>query len=109
MVEKKIISKDYRQKNMSDFVLGRREEPDIFSFCDEFDKTESYLASIGHNMLRRVMRSANTNRVVIEDPMTGREKEMIMMGSNSSLGLNNHPRVKKVAFEALEKYGMGAG
>ncbi len=109
MIEKKIIPEDYRQKNMSDFVLSRREQPDIFAFCDEFDQTESYLASIGHNMLRRVMLSANTNRVVIEDPMTGRQKEMIMMGSNSYLGLNEHARVKKAASEALEKYGVGAG
>lgn len=102
-------TRDYRQKNMSDYVLGRRIEPDIFSFCDEFDKTERYLCGKGHNLLRRVMLSGNTNRVVIEDPMTGKERKMIMMGSNSYLGLNCHPRAKKAALDALEHYGVGAG
>lgn len=98
-----------RVKNMSDFVLARREAPDLFAFCDEFHETEKYLASIGHNMLRRVMVTANTNRVVIEDPMTGKEKEMIMMGANSYLGLNSHPRVVKAAHAALDTFGVGAG
>jgi len=34
-------------------------------------------------------------------------KKMLMMGSNSYLGLTTHPRVKKAAVDAIEKYGSG--
>lgn len=34
-------------------------------------------------------------------------QKMLMMGSNSYLGLTNHPKVKEAAIRALEKYGTG--
>jgi 8-amino-7-oxononanoate synthase len=34
-------------------------------------------------------------------------KKVPMFGSNSYLGLTNHPKVKKAAIEAIEKYGTG--
>ncbi|MPM76719.1 putative pyridoxal phosphate-dependent acyltransferase [bioreactor metagenome] len=36
-------------------------------------------------------------------------KEVINLSSNNYLGLANHPRLKKAAMEALEKWGVGAG
>lgn len=34
-------------------------------------------------------------------------KEVLMFGSNSYLGLTNHPKVKEAAIHAVEKYGTG--
>ena len=34
-------------------------------------------------------------------------QKMLMMGSNSYLGLTNHPKVKEAAIAALKKYGTG--
>jgi len=34
-------------------------------------------------------------------------KKMLMLGSNSYLGLTNHPRVKEAAIKAIRKYGSG--
>ena len=34
-------------------------------------------------------------------------RQVVMMGSNSYLGLTNHPEVKKAAIRAIEKYGTG--
>lgn len=34
-------------------------------------------------------------------------KKVLMFGSNSYLGLTNHPRIKEVAIEAVRKYGTG--
>ena len=34
-------------------------------------------------------------------------KKMLMMGSNSYLGLTTHPRVKQAAIDAMHKYGSG--
>lgn len=36
-------------------------------------------------------------------------KDVVNLSSNNYLGLANHPRVKKAAIEAVEKYGAGAG
>jgi len=35
-------------------------------------------------------------------------KEILMFGSNSYLGLTNHPKLKEASIKALEKYGTGA-
>jgi len=37
-----------------------------------------------------------------------RGKKILMFGSNSYLGLTNHPELKKASIKALEKYGTGA-
>jgi len=102
-------NEELKYKTLADFVIQRRPSPDIFAWVDMFSQTVDYLSSIGHNMYRRVMLSANANRALVEDPITGKEREMIMMGSNSYLGLNNHPKVKQAALEAIERYGTGAG
>lgn len=36
-------------------------------------------------------------------------KEVINIASNNYLGLANHPKLKKAAIQAIEKYGVGAG
>jgi glycine C-acetyltransferase len=36
-------------------------------------------------------------------------KSVINLSSNNYLGLANHPRLKKAAIEAVEKYGVGSG
>ncbi len=40
---------------------------------------------------------------------SGEVKEMLMLGSNSFLNLNHHPRVLEAERKAAEKYGVGAG
>ena len=34
-------------------------------------------------------------------------KKVLMFGSNSYLGLTNHPKVKQAGMEAIKKYGTG--
>ncbi|MBN2897816.1 MAG: glycine C-acetyltransferase [Clostridia bacterium] len=50
-----------------------------------------------------VLESANQAVVVLNG------KEVINLSSNNYLGLATHPRLKKAAIEAVEKYGVGAG
>jgi 8-amino-7-oxononanoate synthase len=49
----------------------------------------------------RTISSAQDTEVVIEG------KKVLMLGSNSYLGLTNHPRIKAAAQAAVEKYGTG--
>lgn len=67
------------------------------------------MKSKGYHTYRRELISSSGNRVLVYDRQTGREREMLMFGSNNYLGLAAHPRVVKAAEEALEKYGVGAG
>ena len=49
----------------------------------------------------------------LESPMDAHSKmreaggEVIVLSSNNYLGLSNHPKVKKAAIDAIEKYGAG--
>ena len=49
----------------------------------------------------RTISSAQDTEVIIEG------KRVLMLGSNSYLGLTNHPRIKEAARAAVEKYGTG--
>lgn len=49
----------------------------------------------------RPISSAQDTEVIINN------EKVLMFGSNSYLGLTNHPKVKEVAIKAIEKYGTG--
>ena len=108
-LEKMDYDEDAMRKTLADFVLPRRPEPDIFYWTKPFEEAVDYLSDRGLNLFRRVMKGANVNRVIVEDPLTHEDREMIMMGSNSYLGLNNHPKALAAAHAAIDKYGVGAG
>lgn len=74
----------------------------VWAYEEDFKKKGFY-------NYRRQLLSSSRNRVVIFDEITGKEREMIMMGSNNYLGLTTHPKVVKAAEDSIEKYGVGAG
>ena len=39
--------------------------------------------------------------------VTIKGKKVLMFGSNSYMGLTNHPKIKEAAIKAIEKYGSG--
>src|SRR3954452_13591350 len=51
----------------------------------------------------RVMSSAQGPIVSIDD------RRLISLSSNDYLGLTHHPRMKRAAIEAVERYGAGSG
>ena len=51
----------------------------------------------------RVMSSAQGPIVSIDD------RRVISLSSNDYLGLSHHPRMKRAAIEAVERYGAGSG
>ena len=50
-----------------------------------------------------VLEGANEPEVILNG------KKVINLSSNNYLGFANHPRLKKAAIEAVEKYGVGSG
>jgi 8-amino-7-oxononanoate synthase len=64
-------------------------------------KTADQLRQIGLYPYFRTISSAQDTEVIIEG------KRVLMLGSNSYLGLTNHPKIKAAAQAAVEKYGTG--
>lgn len=63
----------------------------------------------GNLFFRRELLGPSRGRARVRDPRTGREREVIMLGSNSYLGLNADPRVIAASVRAAERYGYGTG
>ena len=83
--------------------------PDIFEKVRRFQAVRRTTRGDYSCIFRRPVLSATSNRVFVEDPESGLPREMIMMGSNSYLGLNSHPRVVEASVAAARKYGYGTG
>jgi 8-amino-7-oxononanoate synthase len=74
--------------------------PALFDKVKKF-KTAAQLRAAGLYPYFRAISSAQDTEVLIEG------KKVLMLGSNSYLGLTNHPRIKAAARAAVEKYGTG--
>ncbi|MXV16246.1 serine palmitoyltransferase [Hufsiella ginkgonis] len=68
----------------------------VASFKDASDLREK-----GLYPFFRAIESGQDTRVMIDG------KEVLMFGSNSYLGLTNHPKIKEAAKAAIDKYGTG--
>jgi len=71
-----------------------------------FDKVKAYtgateVRALGLYPYFRTISSAQDTEVLIAG------KKVLMLGSNSYLGLTNHPKIKDAARAAVEKYGTG--
>ncbi len=76
------------------------EGADLFEKCDNFDDAKRVMRA-GWYPYFRPLESGQDTDVVIDG------RHIIMVGSNSYLGLTSDPRVKKAAIEAIKKYGSG--
>ena len=72
----------------------------LFDRCYNF-KDADYIRSLGYYPYFRIISTEQDTEVIVNG------KKMLMMGSNSYLGLTNPPRVKKAAVDAIDKYGSG--
>jgi len=68
--------------------------------CEKFTRAEE-LRSVGLYPYFRMIESAQDTEVIIDG------RRMLMLGSNSYMGLTNDPRIKEAAKAAVEKYGSG--
>jgi len=74
--------------------------PALFDKVRDF-KTATQLRESGLYPYFRTISSAQDTEVVIEG------QKVLMLGSNSYLGLTNHPKIKEASHAAVEKYGTG--
>ena len=80
--------------------MGTASRPNPLAFLDE-----ELAALRERNLYRplRVMSSAQGPIVSIDD------RRLISLSSNDYLGLTHHPRMKRAALEAVERFGAGSG
>ncbi len=72
----------------------------LFSKVRNF-KSAAQVRALGLYPYFRTISSAQDTEVIISG------KKVLMLGSNSYLGLTNHPKIKEAAKAAVEKYGTG--
>jgi 8-amino-7-oxononanoate synthase len=72
----------------------------LFDKCAQFTEAKE-LDKIGFYPYFREISSEQDTEVYCNG------KKMLMLGSNSYLGLTNHPKVKEASIEAVKKYGTG--
>ena len=72
----------------------------IVDKCHQFQDARKAMA-LGYYPYFREISSEQDTEVICNG------KKMLMLGSNSYLGLTNHPKVKEAAIEAVKKYGTG--
>ncbi|MCD4817519.1 MAG: pyridoxal phosphate-dependent aminotransferase family protein [Candidatus Cloacimonetes bacterium] len=68
--------------------------------CKEFTAAKEIM-ELGNYPYFRIISSEQDTEVIVNG------KKMLMLGSNSYLGLTNHPRVIEAAQKATKKYGTG--
>ena len=73
---------------------------DIFDKCKNFTDAKEVMAKGFYPYFNPISSGADTEVII-------NGKKIIMIGSNNYLGLTSHPKVKRAAIEAVEKYGSG--
>jgi 8-amino-7-oxononanoate synthase len=84
----------------------RLDRPTTTDTVPLLEKTRQYTSAakvraLGLYPYFRTIASAQDTEVLIEG------RKVLMLGSNSYLGLTNHPKIKEAARAAVEKYGTG--
>jgi len=80
--------------------IGTAPDLALFQKVKSFRNAEQ-IRALGLYPYFRTITSAQDTEVIIED------KKVLMLGSNSYLGLTNHPKIKEAALAAVTKYGTG--
>ncbi len=75
----------------------------LFEKCARFTEEADDFRRRGLYPFFRCIDSAQDTEVLVDG------RPMLMLGSNSYLGLTNHPRIKEKAIAAVRKYGTGCG
>lgn len=82
---------------------------DLLAKARRFQSLMAREKAAGNDFYRRPLLSASRGHARVRDPRTGQERDVIMLGSNSYLGLNADPRVIAAAMGVTERYGYGSG
>ena len=77
-----------------------QQRTDIFQKCHNYTRYKEAVAAGLYPYFQAIESGADAEVMI-------KGKRMIMIGSNNSLGLTTHPKVKEAGIKAIEKYGSG--
>lgn len=80
---------------------GSSARPSVFDKCQAMAERVDFARASNTYCYYRALESSQEPEVVIDG------RPLVMLGSNSYLGLTSHPRVTEAAREAIRKYGTG--
>ena len=80
--------------------------PDIFGKVNAFAALADQERKVGGNLFRQPFLSPNLPQSLVRDRATGGVKKVILLGSNSYLGLTAQPRVVEASIAAAKKYSV---
>lgn len=66
-------------------------------------------AASGRNLYGRMLMGPSDAEGLVDYPIEGGRRQMIILASNNYLGLTTHPKVIQAAQDAAARYGTGAG
>lgn len=66
-------------------------------------------AASGRNLYGRMLMGPSDAEGLVDYPIDGGRRQMIILASNNYLGLTTHPKVIQAAQDAAARYGTGAG
>lgn len=66
-------------------------------------------AANGRNLYGRMLMGPSDAEGIVDYPIEGGRRQMIVLASNNYLGLTTHPKVIRAAQDAAARYGTGAG
>ncbi len=72
----------------------------LYDKCKNFTEAKR-IQKLGFYPFFRIISSEQDTEVIVNG------KKTLMLGSNSYLGLTNHPKVKEASIKAIKKYGTG--
>ncbi len=84
------------------------ENEDLFAKTKRVDDVLKSGILTGNEALGMVSLNKLSAKVKLREK-NGHKHDVIMLGSNSYLNIQNHPKVLKASKEALERFGMGMG
>ncbi len=76
---------------------------------EAFSQIYRMIADSGDALYMREIQGPADATVTVQDPRTGAEREMVMLGSNNYLGLANHPEIKQAVKDCIDEFGVGCG
>ncbi|MEI8630991.1 aminotransferase class I/II-fold pyridoxal phosphate-dependent enzyme [Vibrio sp. PP-XX7] len=97
------VALDGDLRTMRDFVGIKH--ADLFQKTREFSQFYRHKKANNLYWYGMPLESACANRAVMFDEVSGTSREFLMFGSNSYLGLSNHPEVIRAIQEAAQSYG----
>ncbi len=97
------------ETSLVDLIRAREQGLGFRDAAAFFTSALAGFQATGQNLYGRTLHNPSDAEAVVDDPVTGRRQQMIILASNNYLGLTGHPKVVAAAQQAAANWGTGSG